>query len=109
MKHGPLAMIDKNTAVVALLPAGGTLYEKSLINLREAKSRGAYLISIGGKTQDQELKNLSDSLLNLPTEHNLIHPLLSIIPLQMMAYYISRSFGYNVDQPRNLAKSVTVE
>ena len=109
MKHGPLAMIDKNTAVVALLPANGTLYKKSLINLREAKSRGAYLISIGGKTQEQELKNLSDSLLNLPTEHDLIHPLLSIIPLQMMAYYISRSFGYNVDQPRNLAKSVTVE
>ncbi|MCZ0933267.1 MAG: glutamine--fructose-6-phosphate transaminase (isomerizing) [Oligoflexia bacterium] len=109
MKHGPLAMIDKNTAVVALQPAGGILYQKSLTNLREALSRGAYLISIGGKPEDKELKNLSDSFLSLPTIHNLIHPILSIIPLQMMAYYISRNYGYNVDQPRNLAKSVTVE
>ena len=109
MKHGPLAMIDKNTAVVALLPAEGILYQKSLTNLREAKSRGAYLISIGGKTEDQELKKLSDSFLNLPMAHSFIHPLLSIAPLQIMAYYISRSFGYNIDQPRNLAKSVTVE
>ena len=109
MKHGPLAMIDKNTAVLALLPASGILYQKSLINLREAQSRGAYLISIGGKSEDQELKNLSDSFLNLPIAHRLIHPFLSIIPLQMMSYYISRSYGHNVDRPRNLAKSVTVE
>ncbi|MDE0092075.1 MAG: glutamine--fructose-6-phosphate transaminase (isomerizing) [Oligoflexia bacterium] len=109
MKHGPLAMIDRNTAVVALLPPSGILYKKSLTNLREAQSRGAYLISIGGKQKDKELKELSDSFLNLPTTHNLIHPLLSVIPLQVMAYYISRSFGYNADRPRNLAKSVTVE
>ena len=109
MKHGPLAMIDKNTAVVAFLPAEGILYQKSLINLKEAKSRGAYLISIGGKSEDKELKSLSDSFLNLPIVHSFIHPLLSIVPAQMMAYYISRSFGYNIDQPRNLAKSVTVE
>ena len=109
MKHGPLAMIDKNTAVLALLPAEGVLYQKSLTNLREAQSRGAYLISIGGKAEDKELKQLSHSFLSLPAVHNLIHPFLSIIPLQMMAYYISRSYGYNVDQPRNLAKSVTVE
>ena len=109
MKHGPLAMIDKKTAVLALLPASGILYQKSVTNLREAQSRGAYLISIGGKAEDQELKNLSDSFLNLPITHSLIHPFLSIIPLQMMAYYISRSYGYDVDRPRNLAKSVTVE
>ena len=109
MKHGPLAMIDKKTAVVALLPAGGILYQKSLTNLREAKSRGAYLISIGGKAKDSELRALSDSFLSLPAKHDFTGSLLSIIPLQMMAYYLSRSFGYNVDQPRNLAKSVTVE
>ena len=109
MKHGPLAMIDKNTAVVALLPVAGILYKKSLINLREAKSRGAYLISIGGKPEDRELKSLSDSLLSLPATPSFIHSLLSIAPAQMMAYCISRSFGYNIDQPRNLAKSVTVE
>lgn len=109
MKHGPLAMIDKHTAVVALLPHKGLLYQKSLINLKEAKSRGACIITIGGKTEDSELKNLSDEHLSLPQSHAWLHPLLALIPLQMMAYYVSRSYGYNADRPRNLAKSVTVE
>ena len=102
-------MIDKNTAVVALLPYTGVLYKKSLINFKEAKSRGACIIAIGGKEQDDELKTISDYHLPLPESHELNHPFLALIPLQMMAYYISRSYGYNVDRPRNLAKSVTVE
>lgn len=109
MKHGPLAMVDKTTAVLALLPQSGILYDKSLINLKEVKSRGACIISIGGKEKDTVLKNLSDYYLPLPESHNFFHPLLTLIPLQMMAYYISRSYGYNADRPRNLAKSVTVE
>ena len=109
MKHGPLAMIDKTTAVIALLPSSGVLYKKSLINIKEAKSRGACIISIGGKKEDKELKAVSDYHLSLPESHKLFQPLLTLIPLQMMAYYISRSYGYNVDRPRNLAKSVTVE
>ena len=109
MKHGPLAMIDKNTAILALLPQSGILYKKSLINLREAQARGACIISIGGKKADSELNNLSDYHLFLPESHELFHPILALIPLQMMAYYISRSYGYDVDKPRNLAKSVTVE
>ena len=109
MKHGPLAMIDKNTAVLALLSQSGILYKKSLTNLKEVKSRGACIISIGGKGEDSELKSLSDYHLPLPESHELFHPILTLIPLQMMAYYISRSYGYNADRPRNLAKSVTVE
>lgn len=109
MKHGPLAMIDKNTAVLALIPNSGVLYTKSLINLKEVKSRGACIISIGGKENDKELKALSDYFLPLPDYSDYFHPLLALIPLQMMAYYISRSYGYNADKPRNLAKSVTVE
>ena len=109
MKHGPLAMIDKNTAVIALLPPEGVLYKKSLISLKETRSRGACIISIGGCKEDKELKKLSHYLLTLPKSHKLLHPALCLIPLQMMAYYISRSYGYNADRPRNLAKSVTVE
>ena len=109
MKHGPLAMIDKNTAVLTLIPNSGVLYTKSLINLKEVKSRGACIISVGGKENDRELKALSDYFLPLPEYSEHLHPLLTLIPLQMMAYYISRSYGYNADKPRNLAKSVTVE
>ena len=105
MKHGPLAMIDKNTALIALFPPSGVLYQKSLSNVKEALSRGANLIAIGG---DKKIKE-SQYFLTLPKTHKLLQPLLSLIPLQMMAYYISRSYGYNVDRPRNLAKSVTVE
>jgi len=109
MKHGPLAMIDKTTAVLALLPQSGIIYDKSLINLKETQSRGACIISVGGKEKDPVLKSLSDYHLTLPESHDFFHPLLALVPLQMMAYYISRSYGYNADRPRNLAKSVTVE
>ena len=109
MKHGPLAMIDKGSAVVALVPGSGILYKKSLINLREAKTRGACIISIGGKKEDKELRRLSDYHLPLPESEELFRPLLALIPLQLMAYYIARSYGYSIDKPRNLAKSVTVE
>ena len=105
MKHGPLAMIDKNTALLALLPPQGLLYQKSLTSIKEALSRGAGLITIGGEKKLKESRHL----LMLPKTHRFLHPILSLIPLQMMAYYISRSYGYNADRPRNLAKSVTVE
>ena len=109
IKHGPLAMIDRKTAVVALLPPSGILYQKSLIGIKEVKSRGACIIAIGGSKKDATLKELSDIYFPLPEREAWTHPILSLIPLQMMAYYISRSYGYNADRPRNLAKSVTVE
>ncbi len=109
MKHGPLAMIDKSTAIVALLPPPGILYQKSLTNLKEAKSRGARIMAIGGAKKDKELRDASDYQLALPDAPERFYPLLALIPLQLLAYYMSRSYGYNADKPRNLAKSVTVE
>lgn len=107
MKHGPLALIDENMVVVVLMPPfGSKLYEKTLINLKEAKSREAFIIAIGG---EKETASLCHYHLTLPEIHSFFHPLLSVVPLQMMAYFISRSMGYNADKPRNLAKSVTVE
>ena len=106
MKHGPLALIDENRVVVALIPTKGILYEKTLVNIKEAKARKAYIIAVGG---DKELASLCHHHLPLPEIDSLFHPLLSLVPLQMMAYFISRSYGYNADKPRNLAKSVTVE
>lgn len=108
MKHGPLAMIDKNTLVVVLLPQKGVLYDKTLTNLKEVRARGASIFGVGGVKSD-ELKKLCDYFIALPVTHDLFHPLLALIPLQMMSYHISSSFGYNADRPRNLAKSVTVE
>ena len=105
MKHGPLAMIDKETLLLALLPPPGLLYQKSLTNIKEALSRGAGLIAIGAEADFKE----SPHVLTLPKTHRLLHPFLSLVPLQMMSYYVSRSYGYNADRPRNLAKSVTVE
>ena len=107
MKHGPLALVDEKKIVVVLVPTG-FLYEKTLISLKEAKARGAYIIAIGGRKKS-DLTSLCHHHLPLPEVDSFFHPILSLIPLQMMAYFISRSYGYNADRPRNLAKSVTVE
>lgn len=109
MKHGPLAMIDKNTLVINVTPCSGILYKKSLINIIEAKTRGARIMSIGGKSKDKELKKISNYFLPVPESHPYIQAIYSLIPLQIMAYHISKSLNRNVDKPRNLAKSVTVE
>ena len=107
MKHGPLALIDKRKVVVILIPTG-FLYKKTLISLKEAKARGAFIVALGG-SKNSELPSLCHHQLPLPEVDPLFHPILSLGPLQMMAYFISRSYGYNADRPRNLAKSVTVE
>jgi glucosamine--fructose-6-phosphate aminotransferase (isomerizing) len=107
MKHGPLALIDERMAIVMLAPSD-ELYEKSISNLEEARARGGQVIAIG--TGDNEkLKSISKYYLSLPKAHWTINPLLEAIPLQLMSYHLANSLGYDVDQPRNLAKSVTVE
>ncbi len=107
MKHGPLALIDERMAIVMLAP-NDELYEKSISNLEEARARGGQVIAIG--TGDNEkLKSISQYYLSLPKAHWTINPLLEAIPLQLMAFHLANSLGYDVDQPRNLAKSVTVE
>lgn len=109
MKHGPLAMIDKNMLAIFLIPnKKDILYEKTLLNLKEAKTRGAHILALGG-LENKELKKSCLYHLTLPELHESIHPILSLVPLQMIAYFISVSYGYNPDRPKNLAKSVTVE
>lgn len=107
MKHGPLALIDKDIAIVMIVPKD-ELYEKTVSNLEEAKARGGQIISVG-TGEDERLRNASHRYLALPTAHATCNPILAVVPLQLMAYHMASSLGHDVDQPRNLAKSVTVE
>lgn len=107
MKHGPLALIDKRMAVVMLAPSDG-LYEKTLSNLEEAKARGGEIISVG-TLGNERLRQLSKHSLTIPHAEWTINPILEAIPLQLLAYHVASALGNDVDQPRNLAKSVTVE
>lgn len=107
MKHGPLALIDDRMAVVMLAPSDEH-YEKTVSNLEETKARGGKIISIG-TGENQRLRNLSERYLSIPKAHWATNPILSVVPLQLMAFHLASSLGYDVDQPRNLAKSVTVE
>jgi glutamine---fructose-6-phosphate transaminase (isomerizing) len=114
MKHGPNALIDENLPVVVLAtrddsdPASLTLYEKSVSNIKEVKARDGIVISVVS-TGDKFAKEASDHIIELPMAPDLLSPLLEIIPLQLLAYHIAVRRGCDVDQPRNLAKSVTVE
>lgn len=107
MKHGPIALIDKEFPVIAICPKN-ELYEKMLTNIEEVKAREAPLITIGTEG-DKDLKNISDDFIPVPDTHFLLQPLITIIPLQLLAYHIALLRGCDVDKPRNLAKSVTVE
>ncbi|MFV3408186.1 glutamine--fructose-6-phosphate transaminase (isomerizing) [Bdellovibrio bacteriovorus] len=107
MKHGPLALIDERMAIVMVAPTDH-LYEKTISNLEEARARGGKVISIG--TGDNEkLREISEHYLAIPKAHWTVNAILSVIPLQLMSYHLASNLGYDVDQPRNLAKSVTVE
>jgi len=107
MKHGPLALIDPEMAVVVLAPKD-ELYEKTVSNLEEAKARGGQIITVGSGPDDR-LEKLSIHYLAIPEATKGISPLLQVIPLQLLAYHVACALGHDVDQPRNLAKSVTVE
>ncbi len=107
MKHGPIALLDAKVPVVAIAMPG-TVYEKVLSNAQEAKARDARLIGVT-PMNDQEAAETFDNLLPVPVVEELLSPILSVIPLQLLAYHIAARRGLDVDQPRNLAKSVTVE
>ena len=107
MKHGPIALIDEEMPVVVIAPKRG-MYEKVVSNIQEIKSRKGKIISV--VTQgDEVVKNMSDYSFVIPDTRDCFVPLLAVIPLQLLSYYVAISKGRNVDQPRNLAKSVTVE
>ena len=107
MKHGPIALIDKDMPVVVLAPRD-RLYEKTVSNLMEVKARRAPVIAFVAEGE-RELGKIADTVFTIPDVHPLLSPILFTIPLQLLAYHIAVLRGEDVDQPRNLAKSVTVE
>ena len=107
MKHGPIALIDENMPVIAIATKD-PLYDKIYSNLQEVRARKARLITIATEG-DTELSKISENVIYIPDTLTNLQPLLTVIPLQLLAYNVADLKGLNVDQPRNLAKSVTVE
>jgi glucosamine--fructose-6-phosphate aminotransferase (isomerizing) len=114
MKHGPNALIDENLPVVVIAtrdesdPASMTRYEKTVSNLQEVKARDGIVIAVVTEG-DRLARETTDYVIEVPAAPDLIAPILEIVPLQLLAYHIAVRRGCDVDQPRNLAKSVTVE
>jgi glucosamine--fructose-6-phosphate aminotransferase (isomerizing) len=105
LKHGPIALIESGTPVVALLPTkNSSISEKMLSNIQEVKARGANVIVVA----DYEISGFENQI-RIPEVRDLLQPVLAVIPLQVIAYEMAIARGNDVDQPRNLAKSVTVE
>jgi glutamine---fructose-6-phosphate transaminase (isomerizing) len=108
MKHGPIALLDNKVPVVAVAMPGN-VYDKVISNAQEAKARDARLIGVTTAMNAQEAAHTFDDVLTVPEVDELISPVLAVIPLQILSYHIAAIKGLDVDQPRNLAKSVTVE
>lgn len=107
MKHGPIAMVDRNFATIGIAPRDA-VYEKMISNLQEIKARGGRILTIATEG-DENIGKLSDDVIFIPKTIELLYPLLAAIPLQLFAYCMGTALGLDVDKPRNLAKSVTVE
>ncbi len=107
LKHGPIAMLDESMPVLAILMKG-KVYDKILSNAEEARARNARMIALTN-SEDSKLNELFESIIRIPDVDETLSPVLAIVPLQLLAYYIAEFLGKDVDQPRNLAKSVTVE
>lgn len=107
MKHGPIALIDENMPVV-FIAVKDEVYQKVISNIQEVKARKGKIIAIATEG-DEDIKKYADHVLYVPQTRKIVSPLLTVIPLQLLAYHIAVLRGCNVDQPRNLAKSVTVE
>ena len=107
MKHGPLALIDQRMAIVVVAPTDD-LIEKTISNLQEAKARGGKIIAVASEGDDHITK-IADHVFTVPDTIEPLQPLLTVLPLQLLAYHAAMARGCNVDKPRNLAKSVTVE
>lgn len=109
MKHGPIALIDENMPVVVIVQKSSVLSEKTLSNVREVESRGGQIITITDIAGHQELKKFSKAVIEVPHISEELAPILLTVPLQLLAYHVAVFNGTDVDLPRNLAKSVTVE
>ncbi|HSW50720.1 MAG TPA: glutamine--fructose-6-phosphate transaminase (isomerizing) [Bryobacteraceae bacterium] len=114
MKHGPIALIDEHMPVVVVaardssLPDSHLLYEKTLSNIQEVRAREGKVIAVASQG-DEEVVKLADHVIEIPPADELLLPILEVVPLQLLAYHVAVRLGCDVDQPRNLAKSVTVE
>ncbi len=107
MKHGPIALIDKGFPIISICTEGAT-YEKMVSNIKESAARGAHIITLASEGDDF-LKTISDRVIYVPKTIEELSPIINIVPLQLLAYYIAKHRGCDIDKPRNLAKSVTVE
>jgi glucosamine--fructose-6-phosphate aminotransferase (isomerizing) len=107
MKHGPIALVDSHTPSVFIMPSG-TVYDKVMSNLEEVKARGGPVIAIA-EHDDPRVDRLADEVIRIPEVPEFLQPIVSVIPLQLLAYHVALLRGCDVDRPRNLAKSVTVE
>jgi glucosamine--fructose-6-phosphate aminotransferase (isomerizing) len=107
MKHGPIALIDENMPVVFIAPHDRT-YDKIISNIEEVKARKGKIIALASD-DDENINSYADYVLRVPKTLGLFAPILNVIPLQFLSYYVAAARGCDVDQPRNLAKSVTVE
>lgn len=107
MKHGPIALLDKTFPIVVIAPRD-KVYNKVINNIKEVKARDTLVLSIATEG-DKEISNLTDRVFYIPQTLDILYPILSVIPLQLFAYHIAEKLGCDIDKPRNLAKSVTVE
>ena len=107
MKHGPIAMIDEKFPTMAIAPKD-SMYQKMISNIHEIKARKGSVIAVA-TDGDKEIAKLVDDVIYVPETIDMLSPILNVVPLQLFAYYFAKEKGLNVDRPRNLAKSVTVE
>jgi glutamine---fructose-6-phosphate transaminase (isomerizing) len=108
MKHGPIALLDESTPVVVVATQHKRVYEKIVSNIQEVRARGAHVIAIA-TDGNEDIQHHADDVIYVPHTPAFLQAVLAVVPLQLLAYRIARLRGLNVDQPRNLAKTVTVE
>ena len=108
MKHGPIALLDEGTPVVCVATDQKVIYEKVVSNIQETRARGAHVIAIA-TDGNEDIQHHADDVIYVPKAPAFLSAALAVVPLQLLAYRIARLRGLNVDQPRNLAKTVTVE
>jgi glucosamine--fructose-6-phosphate aminotransferase (isomerizing) len=108
MKHGPIALLDEGTPVVVVATDQKVIYDKVVSNIQETRARGAHVIAIA-TDGNEDIQHHADDVIYVPPSPAFLQAVLAVVPLQLLAYRIARLRGLNVDQPRNLAKTVTVE
>ena len=108
MKHGPIALLDESTPVVVVATRMEHVYEKLVSNIQEVRARGAHVIAIASD-DNEDIQHHADDVIYIPEVPEYLQPLVAVIPLQLLAYHVALLRGCDVDKPRNLAKSVTVE